>query len=239
MLLAVQIGPVSVSTLPVMLALGTLGMALSVWKRHTRFSISWFQAILFTLILTVVGVAGAYLMYQLETGEWGGVSFYGSVFLIPLLMPLAGKLFRLRSSQSMDLCGPCVAIMIGCLRVNCFLSGCCGGWGMWLGSQYFTWPTQAMDSIGDFSILAWLLHVEEKGQGNGRLYPLFMAAYSIMRFLLEFLRDTPKNVIGMSNGQWYALAAVLLSLLWMLFLKRRNSLTEINSADFNTLQNGR
>lgn len=221
MLLAVQIGLVSVPTLPLMLALGTLGMALSAWKRRVRFGLSRLQAVLFTLILTFVGVVGAYLMYRLETGIYGGVSFYGSVFLIPILMPLAGRLLGLRFGQTLDLCGPCVAIMIGCLRVSCFMSGCCGGWTVTLGSISFAWPTQALDSIGDFAILGRLLYLEEKGQGNGRLYPLFMAAYSVMRFFLEFLRDTPKNVLDMSNGQCYALVAVLASLLWLGILKQK------------------
>lgn len=209
----------SIATLPVMLTLGTLGMALSAWSRRRRFGISRLRVVLFTLMLTAVGVMGACLLYRLESGTWGGVSFYGSVFLIPLLMPLAGRMLGLRFQQTMDLCGPCVAIMIGCLRVGCFLSGCCGGWTVCLGSICFAWPTQALDSIGDFVILGWLMHIEEQGKRNGRLYPLFMAAYSVMRFFLEFLRDTPKNVLGMSNGQWYALTAILIGAVWFAMLK--------------------
>ncbi len=215
-------GIASVSTLPVMLVLGTLGMALSVLRRRARFGLTRLRAVLLTLMLTAVGVAGARILYILENGPEGGVSFYGSVFLIPLLMPLAGRLLGLRFRQTMDICGPCVAIMIGCLRVNCFLSGCCGGWTVCLGKLCFAWPTQALDSIGDFIIGGWLMHLEEQGQGNGRLYPLFMAAYSIMRFFLEFLRDTPKNVLGMSNGQWYAIIAVLAGLFWIILGKKKD-----------------
>lgn len=222
MLPVLRAGLASVATLPVMLALGTLGMALSVLRRRTHFGLSRLRAVLLTLMLTAVGVAGARILYILENGPGSGVSFYGSVFLIPLLMPLAGRLLGLHFRQTMDICGPCVAIMIGCLRIGCFLSGCCGGWAVCLGELCFAWPTQALDSIGDFIILGWLLHLEEQGRGNGRLYPLFMVAYSIMRFFLEFLRDTPKNVLGMSNGQWYAIVAVLISLLWLMILRYKD-----------------
>lgn len=155
------------------------------------------------------------MLYFLESGSIGGVSFYGSVFFIPLLMPLVGLLFRLKPGQTMDLCGPCVAIMIGCMRFSCFLTGCCGGWTVCVGTLCFEWPTQVMDSIGDFAIMTYLLYSEEKKPQSGKLYPMFMIAYSVMRFGLEFLRDTAKDWLYLSHGQWFAITAVLLGVLWI------------------------
>lgn len=181
------------------------------------------QGAAFTLLLTLVGVAGAMLLFYLESGSFGGVSFYGSVFSIPLLMPLLGMLLQLKPGQTMDLCGPCVAIMIACMRINCVLNGCCGGWQVCLGNLCFSWPTQAMDSIGDFTIMLWLLQLEREHRAKGALYPRFMIAYSVMRFLLEFLRDTPKDWLYLSHGQWFALAAIAAGLLWIVLQKRRSS----------------
>lgn len=199
------------------------GMFACLCARRNRFSLNVVQSAQFTLLLTLVGVAGAMLLFYLESGRFGGVSFYGSVFLIPLLMPLIGMLFRLKPGQTMDLCGPCVAIMIGCMRFNCVLNGCCGGWEVCLGSLCFSWPTQAMDSIGDFVILLWLLQLEREARAKDILYPCFMVAYSIMRFVLEFLRDTPKDWLDLSHGQWFALAAIALGMLWISFQQKRGS----------------
>ena len=193
------------------------------WARRKRFSLNVVQAALFTLLLTLVGVAGAMLLYYLETGEFGGVSFFGSLFLIPLLMPLVGLLFRLKPGQTLDICGPCVAIMIGCMRFNCVINGCCGGWQVCLGNLCFSWPTQALDSIGDFAILLWLLRLEGQGKGKDKLYPLLLIAYSAMRFLLEFLRDTSKDWLGLSHGHWFALAAMLLGGLWIALHKPKGT----------------
>lgn len=198
-------------------------MFICLYCRRKRYSLNFLQSISFTVLLTLVGVAGAMLLYYLECGEFGGVSFYGSVFLIPLLMPLVGKLFRLKCGQTMDLCGPCVAIMIGCMRVNCVLNGCCGGWEVCLGSVCFSWPTQAMDSIADFTIMLWLLELERENRGKGALYPRFMLAYSVMRFLLEFLRETPKDWLYLSHGQWFALAAIVAGAVWIAAENRRSS----------------
>lgn len=211
------------STYYVMLLLGTLGMYLCIFLRREKFPLGVVGGAAFTLLLTAVGVAGAMLLYFLESGSFGGVSFYGSVFLIPLLMPLVGLFFRMKPGQTMDICGPCVAIMIGCMRVNCVLNGCCGGWEMCLGNFCFSWPTQAMDSIADFAIMLWLLRLEKEKRAEGTLYPRFMVAYSIMRFFLEFLRETPKEWFYLSHGQWFALAAILAAAVWLAAVNRRSS----------------
>lgn len=215
MISVIRIGSLEISVFYLMLTVGVLGMLLCAYKRRTLFGLSGWQCGLFTVLLTVTGVAGAMLLYFLETGAFGGVSFYGSVFLIPVLMPLFGLLFRLKPGQTMDVCGPCVAIMIGCLRLSCFLTGCCGGWTVCLGDFCFAWPTQILDSIGDFVIVTWLLQKERKAPVSGKLYPCFMMSYSVMRFFLEFLRDTTKDWLYFSHGQWFAIAAIVLSVLWI------------------------
>ena len=220
MILAIKIGSFEISIFQVMLSIGVLGMLLCAYKRRNIFNLSGGQCGLLTISLTGVGVAGALLLYYLETGAFGGVSFYGSVFLIPLVMPLIGLLFRLKPGQTMDICGPCVAIMIGCLRFSCFLTGCCGGWTACIGSLCFKWPTQMIDSIGDFAIMIWMLQKEAKEPRSGKLYPIFMVAYSTMRFLVEFLRDTPKDWMHLSHGQWFAIVAVLIGLSWIGLLNR-------------------
>lgn len=222
MMPSIKIGAIEFSASRLLLLVGMLGMLLCAYKRQNLFRLSGWQCGAFAVLLTVVGITGAMLMYFLETGAFGGVSFYGAVFLIPLLMPLVGFLFRMKPGQTMDICGPCVAIMIGCMRFGCFLSGCCGGWSVCLGSFCFEWPTQMLDSIGDFAIMSWLLLYEEKQPQNGKLYPMFMVAYSAMRFFLEFLRDTPKDWLYMSHGQWFAIAAVAAGLLWLALLNKHS-----------------
>lgn len=222
MLPSIHIGNISISTFAVTLSMGTFGMLICILKRRKKYALTIFHAVLFTILLTVVGVAGAKLLFALENGlqNWSGVSFYGSVFLIPLIMPLIGMLFSQRPRQTLDLCGPCVAIMIGCLRVGCFLTGCCGGWRMCIGNFNFSWPTQMMDSIGDFIILTWLLQLEEVGKAEGKLYPLLMISYSLIRFFLEFLRDTPKDWLLLSHGQWFALASIVFGVIWLTVQKK-------------------
>lgn len=206
-----------------MLCVGAIGMYVCMVKRRERFHFSILKCVLFTVILTIVGVAGARLLFILENfkdylengSNNGGVSFFGSVYLIMILMPLVGKALGLKGAQALDASAPCVAIMVGCLRVGCFLRDCCGGWEMCMGDFCFRWPTQAIEGILDFVIMSWLLQSEENGKGKDILYPAFMLSYSTMRFFIEFFRDTPKDWLRMSHGQWFSLAAILIAIMWI------------------------
>ena len=49
-------------------------------------------------------------------------------------------------------------------------------------------------------------------KAEGKLYAVFLAGYGILRFFVEFLRDTPKGLLGLGDGQWLAILAVLICL---------------------------
>lgn len=228
MFYTITIGNISVSAYWTMLILGAVSMGMCLHERKNRYGLAAWQCVALTVLLTVVGVAGAKTLFILENLQdtmengisLGGVSFFGSVFLIPLIMPLVGRAFRQKGSATMDLCGPCVAIMIACMRFGCFLSGCCGGWEAQIGAVCFTWPTQAMEIVWDLAIVVMLLCWESRGKFSGALYPMFMVLYSSVRFFIEFLRDTPKDLLMLSRGQWYSLAAVAAGAAWVAMIHR-------------------
>ena len=99
--------------------------------------------------------------------------------------------------------------------MGCFLNGCCGGWTTAAG---YTWPTQAVESIGDFLILFYLLRREEKG--DRYLYPRFMALYGALRFVVEFFRKAEPQTL-FHEGHWPALAAVAQGLTCQAAARRR------------------
>ena len=212
-----------------MICVGSAGMLLYSLSLRKLCRLNEFACLLFALLLTACGIAGARTLYILENLEnWqsalsgNGVSFFGSIYLIPLLMPLVGRLLKMNTKETLDLCAPCVAIMIGCIRIGCLLSGCCGGWVVYIGDIYFAWPTQIMESIGDFLIFLWLakLHKQEKHQGQ--LYPLLMIGYSVLRFMIEFLRYSPEKWLIFSAGHGFAIIAIAIAALWLRIQTQKN-----------------
>lgn len=217
-----------ISTYWLMFLVGVFAMAISTMKRRNKYALSSMKSNLFVLFLTVVGLLGAKLLYCIEEFDsvlkngltLGGVSFFGSVFLIPLAMPLLGRLLGLRPMQTLDLCAPNIAVMIACMRTGCFFTGCCGGHIVtWFGFR-FTLPAQLLEIVFDLWIFSFLLSREKNGATKGGGYPTFLVAYGILRFFLEFVRTTEKDWIGMSHGQWFSLVSVLCGGLFLFYLNR-------------------
>lgn len=216
----IRLGNIEISTYRMMMALGYLAMLILMLERRDRFNLKKWQSVAFTSLLMLSGLLGCKALYCLENLDEireqgltvsGGFSFYGAVFLIPPLMVCFGLLFHLRAKQTMNAAAPCVALMVGVIRFGCFLNGCCGGKSATLLGCTFHWPTQAIESIGDFLILFWLLSVEKKNSEEAHLYPRFMLAYGALRFFVEFLRDTPKDWVTLSHGQWFSIVAIAVS----------------------------
>ena len=215
----------NVSTYWMMFAIGFIAMTVLLIVRRKRFALSTPKALIFSVMMAVFGLLGAKALYLIENIELvkrygikiGGMSFYGSVWMIMLFMPLVGLIFKLRPKKTLDAASPAVAIMIGFMRVGCFFNGCCGGITVRSATGSFTWPTQAIESVGDFIILFILLEWERRKETDGRLYPAFLALYGTLRFFVEFVRDTPKEVLGMSYGQLYSLASALLGAGYLIY----------------------
>ncbi len=224
MLPYIRIGGVRLPVYWMMFLVGAVGILVLTLRRRERYGLGVFDCVLFTILTVFLGLTGAKLLFifenwksTLENGiTLAGVSFFGSVYLIPLLMAPLGYLFRLKPKRSLDAVAPAVAVMIGFIRAGCFFNGCCGGWTTKGG---IAWPTQAMESICDFMLLFFLLKMEKKSRFEGWLYPTLMTAYSCYRFLIEFLRRTPRGALGLSNGHWFALAGMLIGGCWLLLLR--------------------
>lgn len=181
-------------------------------QRRKLFRMNCLKAVVFCVLLLLCGIAGAKLLYFFESGmrSFSGMSFFGSVYLVLLLMPVVGFFFRLRPKQSLDACAPCVASIIGFMRFGCLCAGCCGGISASIGNFHFVWPTQLLEGIGDMMILLLLLRLEQQDQLKGQRYSVFLIVYGFMRFFVEFARDTAKSWLGLSHGQWFSILGILL-----------------------------
>lgn len=187
-------------------------------KRREMYSLSRLGAVYFATMEMIFGVVGCKILYILENISrirvngftLGGFSFYGSVFLLPLIMPLIGKTIKLHWRTSLDSAAICILTMLGTIRLGCYLNGCCGGNVFSFGDFYFTFPTQLIECVCDLVILLCLLQWEENGSARGFLYPRFLLLYGCTRFFIEFLRNTTKDWMGLSHAQWFSAAAIFI-----------------------------
>ena len=198
-------------------------------KRRQKYGLSRLGGLYFATMVLIFGIVGCKILYTLENinlvikngFSFGGFSFYGAVFLIPIAMPLIGKTQKLSWRSTLDSSAICILTMLGTIRFGCFLNGCCGGNVYCIGSYSFTLPTQLIECACDLVILFALLKWEANGNVRGFLYPRFLLLYGSARFFIEFLRNTTKDWLSLSHAQWFCIVAVAVGLAWEILMRKK------------------
>lgn len=203
------------------MVIGFLSVGILTFRRRTVYGLSRPQAFTFTVLVLFSAMLGTKLLYVIESWEHvaangvrltSGFSLFGSIFLVPPAMWLTCRMYKMGPAKALDAAAPCAPLMFCIMRFACFLNGCCGGWETHIGAVAFRWPTQIMESFGDLMIFMWLLSHEKSEDRQGSLYPMMMVGYGALRFGLEFLRDTQKDWLYLSHGQWFSVIAMIIGL---------------------------
>lgn len=87
-------------------------------------------------------------------------------------------------------------------RLGCLHAGCCPG----LMFNGFRWPAVPLELAFQLVALGVLLLLRRFRLWPGQHFHLYLMAYGVFRFSHEFLRATPKVMLGLSGYQWLALA---------------------------------
>lgn len=177
----------------------------------------------FFLIIVVVAIASGFLFAMLfqsfynfmATGvwKWGGMTFLGglvgSVACFMLFYFSIGHfLFRdkmhITYFYRLVCCAmPCISLAYGIGRFGCLCAGCCYGavsesfglpmlvdgvWQKRVPTQIF----EAIFGIGLFGVLAFLV-IKKDNRYTAQIY---LIAYGVWRFCMEYLRDDPRGATG-------------------------------------------
>ena len=168
------------------------------------------------------------LLYMESSNFWlgGGFVFYGG-FIFAALYTLF--LVRLRKVDFKDLALCTIPLVFGHAtgRIGCLLAGCCYGtecvrpWSVWL-HQANRHPVQIYESVGLYILGFSLLALLNKGYRHF-IVPIYLTAYGVLRFSLEFFRADFKRgiwVADLSTSQLVAIVMVGIGLILM--VKRLN-----------------
>ena len=195
----------------------------------TKLSIEAFK---FYGLCAIVAIIGGFLFARLfqmlynfiETGDKGtGITFLGGLIggvgVFFVVERIAGKKHRGELLSSTNIMLPCIVLAHFFGRIGCFLGGCCYGakTDSFFGvrfveniSQNGEWifgepriPTQLIEAIFLLLLFITLLIFIFRFKKPNFVAIVYMYAYSVFRFLLEFLRDDPRGafLLGLSPSQ--------------------------------------
>ncbi|MBO7543460.1 prolipoprotein diacylglyceryl transferase, partial [bacterium] len=104
-----------------------------------------------------------------------------------------------------------LAVAAGFGKIGCYMNGCCGG--------NFILPVQFVESVFQFvaALLLFLFYFRTKRADL--LFPIYLLAYLVMRFLVEFIRTEPR-VIGPFTI-YHILAVIYIPIVFLVLRRRR------------------
>lgn len=202
----------------IFLLIGTVLMGIPIVFIAKAYGIKLWKGIVATVLLTVSGYAGTYLMFYIENHSFGGVSFYGAVFFVPIAFIFAADLLKISYEKAMDLCAVGECIMLALMKVQCFLGGCCRGRDLFTltDGTVISFPSRLAESAVALALFVLLFAWAIKKKNQGKLYGWYLILYGSARFLLNFMRKeyvTTDMVIPF--GHLWSLIAIGLGVFWL------------------------
>ena len=206
---------------------GVIGMLTVLFMCGKQYGLSNAQIILLAVSFGVIGYPSVKLMFLLENGVWGGLSFFGAVFFAPVFIIPFVLILKIGYKDSLDLLVSGGILINGVMKINCFINGCCYGIVMSHaadGSE-IRFPSQLVEMAVSFAICILMITLIRKGKCRGIIYPMFLVIYGIARFVLNYLRETEDVLVGLSIGNIWSLVAAIIGSIWLLvyFSKKNNA----------------
>lgn len=150
-----------------------------------------------------------------------GRIYHGGFIFSVLIAFLIVRLTKRNFWVMADSAAPALAIGISLGRIGCFLNGCCLGrptnlpWGVKFygidsSINLSLHPAQLYESITMFFIFLFLWRTRKKNQPRGYIFSIYLLAWGVERFIIEFFRiTTPSPFFSLSVAQVISLVMVL------------------------------
>ncbi|MBQ8611075.1 MAG: prolipoprotein diacylglyceryl transferase [Oscillospiraceae bacterium] len=210
----------------VFLAIGTVLMGMPIRIAAREKEISAWKAFCVTVLLTVTGTAGTFLMYFIENGLFGGLSFYGAVFLVPVVFVGVALLVKVPYGEVMDLCAVGECIMLALMKIHCKISGCCEGRPLFVSQtgEPVRFPSQIVELVAALLLFTLLQYWCLKGERRNELYGWYLLLYGSSRFVLNIMREAwvTKQML-LPFGNIWSIVAVVVGIAWLCLVKKKTT----------------
>ena len=185
-----------------LLGCGTLFNVYWLHRCRERLHLRWPSVLLLSVLHTVLGVLSVKGFALFETGNFSNMSLFGGVFFMPLFYWGVAKLAKQKAADVFDVFTICLVFTLMCARLNCIISGCCLGAHIPIeGLTHLRFPTRELELLFYVILLSRLWRKVLSGSARGMIYPIYMIAYGIFRFVTETLRfsDRTNSILHVSH----------------------------------------
>jgi len=244
-----KIGPVTVYTYGVMVALGIFFGSLILVRLAEREGIRREDVVDTAFWSVIAGLIGARLFFFLYNPQYakplyrilfiweGGLVWYGGVIFGTLTALYFIKKRGIPLWKFADIVSIALSVGLGFGRIGCTMAGCCYGkvchapFAMVFTDPHSAaplgvplCPTQPISSAANFLIALVLYLIYRKRRFPGQVFGFYLIFYGLFRFFIEFLRATPKDVFGvLSNNQVISIIMLLAGFLVLWYRSKKEA----------------
>lgn len=209
------------NSLYLLLTAGTIFNVFWLYRMRRQLQMKWYAVLIFSVLHTAIGVCSVKVFAFLESGNIGNMSLFGGVFFMPLYYFLFAKLTKRKVADVFDVFTVCIIFTLMCARINCLISGCC--FGLPIKGTTLYWPTRELEIAFYVVLLIWLGGRILKTKAPGTAYPLYMIAYGVFRFIIEWFRQSSYS--GIHPAHIWSLISLTLGLsIYFEFTAKKNKL---------------
>lgn len=251
------LGGKGLHTYGLMVALGFLFGMIYIKRECRRVALNEDQAMDLFFYVAIAGLVGSRIFYIINSVDnfwsdplvffrvWeGGLVFQGGVILSVIVAFYYMKKNRMPFFKYTDVFTPALSLGHAMGRLGCFFAGCCYGKQCDLDNPLALvfptipdgvappgiplYPTQLMESFGEFAIFGLLLLFRGRKPFDGAVFLSYLIAYSLLRSTVELFRgDVIRGFViepYLSNGQFISLIAIVVSLFLWVYLRKKSVL---------------
>lgn len=194
----------------VFLAVGIILMFVLLLMRRKKYSLSISKTIYSFISIAFCGVLGVFIMFYLENGVWGGISFFGSILIGPLLLIPFSLVLKIPFFKALSWCAPSICLVHIMSKINCYIVGCCSGNDFY--NSMIPIPLQLLEGLLIFVILLILLLAEKILKNKNNVFPIYLVLYGIVRFVLNYYRKDIAVFYILPAGNFWSIISVMTGL---------------------------
>lgn len=247
-----QLGPVTLYSYGLLIAFGFILATLLILRDSSRVGISRDDIFDCLISILVGGLIGGRLLFVLINHEFylrdpirifflneGGMAIQGSLFAGALAGVIACRIKKIPFWRGSDLIAPYIALGQAIGRIGCFFNGCCYGV-IYNGPFSVTFPAEAVSRVPVqlyssavlLIIYFFLILARRNKPFDGYIFSLYLMAYGVFRFLMDFLRDdNPVLFLQMRLSQMISLAVFALGAIMYFALAHYNRKSSCSASE--------
>ncbi|MCS7165141.1 MAG: prolipoprotein diacylglyceryl transferase [Candidatus Calescibacterium sp.] len=170
------------------------------------------------------------MLFDIISPFEGGLTIIGSIFFAILGLMVSSKIYKVNFLELSDLFALVAPFSVFIGRIGCLLAGCCYGkestWGIFLHGK-IRYPVQIIESLLSLLVFIYFLYTLKSKSYPGRYLLSFLLLYSMIRFIVEFFRESERVFLFFSWAQIFSILIMLVSGITILTIRRGG---DINNA---------